>query len=80
MLRLHDAMKADSEYQQKARQHEIRFHAGSSWIVQTDHVSHAAMAGQHVLEQTFYLPVRAMLDESLSPLRTLEKILGVALV
>ena len=76
MLQIHDRMKADLEYQKQAAQEEIHFHPGSSWIVQTDHVSHAAMTGQYVLEQTFYLPVNAMLNPTLSPLRTLENLTG----
>lgn len=80
MLRMHDIMKADDEYQKNVPQQEIRFPPGSTWIVQTDHVSHAAMTGQFLLEQTFYLPVKAMLDESLSPLRVLEKMLQQKLV
>jgi hypothetical protein len=79
MLRMHNLMKADEDYQQKAPQQEIHFRPGSTWIVQTDHVSHAAMQGQHVLEQTFYLPVSAMLDESRSPLKVLEKMLNTRL-
>jgi hypothetical protein len=34
------------------------------------------MAGQYQLEQTFLLPVDAMLDESRSPLRILERLTG----
>ncbi|RDI39213.1 Kdo hydroxylase family protein [Aquicella lusitana] len=80
MLQIHDHMKADERYQQQADQQEIRFPAGSAWIVQTDDVSHAAMQGQYLLEQTFYLPVHAMQDETRSPLRILEKITGQCLV
>lgn len=80
MLKMHNAMKADEVYQKEAPQEEVRFPAGSSWIVQTDDVSHAAMQGQYVLEQTFYLPLKAMKDESKSPLRILEKLLGKKLV
>lgn len=76
MLQIHDAMKADEEYQRNARQTEMRFPAGSTWIVQTDHVSHAAMSGQYMLEQTFYLPVEGMQNAELSPLRVLERKLG----
>jgi hypothetical protein len=75
MLQLHDFMKQDSAYQKNATQQECRFAANTTWVVQTDHVSHAAMSGKHVLEQTFYLPVTAMLNESLSPLRILERLL-----
>jgi hypothetical protein len=76
MLEMHDKMKADDEYQEQAHQQEIRFPANSSWIVQTDHVSHAAMQGQYVLEQTFYLPIQAMQEEALAPIRILEKLLS----
>ncbi len=76
MLQLHNAMKADNTYQQQAKQMELRLPSGSSWVVQTDQVSHAAMSGQHMFEQTFYLPVSAMRDENRSPLKILEKLVG----
>lgn len=76
MLQMHNLMKADDEYQKDAAQQEVCFPPGSTWIVQTDDVSHAAMQGQYVLEQTFYLPVKAMKDESKSPLRILERLLN----
>lgn len=80
MLNIHDSMKADNGYQEKAKQQEIHFPSGSTWLVQTDDVSHAAMKGQYVLEQTFYLPVKAMRDENKSPLRVLERLLKTKLV
>ena len=80
MLQIHNNMKADTHYQKNASQKEALFMPGQTWIVQTDHVSHAAMAGQHVLEQTFYLPVEAMANPELSPLKTLERLVGKSLV
>lgn len=80
MLQIHDRMKADLNYQKNVPQSEISLAPNTSWIVYTDHVSHAAMSGQHVLEQTFYLPVDAMVNQSLSPLRVLEKVTGRTLV
>lgn len=80
MLNIHDNMKADMDYQKNVTQAEIAFLPGNTWIVQTDHVSHAAMSGQHMLEQTFYLPVSAMREPGLSPLRVLEKMTGKELV
>ncbi len=80
MLKLHDAMKADNVYQQTAPQETIDFPAGSAWACFTDQVSHAAMAGQHQLEQTFALPVEAMQDPGTSPLRVLERLEGRSLV
>lgn len=80
MLKIHNFMKADLQYQKNAQQTEIHFPPASSWIVMTDHVSHAALQGQHALEQTFYLPVSAMQDESISPLRVLERLKSSRLV
>jgi hypothetical protein len=75
MLQLHDRMKADSAYQSEAPQGVYEFRAGSTWIVFTDQVSHAAMQGQYALEQTFYLPVDCMRDPTLAPVRVLERLL-----
>lgn len=80
MLQMHNLMKGDSHYQKTVSQEEIAFPPGCSWIVYTDQVSHAAMSGQHVLEQTFHLPVTALKNESTNPLRVLEKHLGKSLV
>lgn len=80
MLQLHDNMKADEHYQATANQKRVEFEPNTTWIVQTDHVSHAAMSGQYLLEQTFYLPVHGMQNPELSPLRVLEKMTGERLV
>ena len=80
MLQLHDRMKADLAYQAQAPQTPIDFPAGSTWIAFTDQVSHAAMAGQYQLEQTFLLPVDAMERPERSPLRVLERIKDRSLV
>jgi hypothetical protein len=80
MLQLHDRMKADSTYQRDAPQTRLEFPSGTTWMAFTDQVSHAAMAGQYQLEQTFLLPVDAMIDEQRSPLRVLERITGRRLI
>ncbi len=54
----------------------VEFPSGTTWVAFTDQVSHAAMAGQYQLEQTFVLPVEALADESRSPLRILERLKG----
>jgi hypothetical protein len=74
MLQLHDCMKADRGYQAETPQTAVEFPAGSTWIAFTDCVSHAAMAGQYQLEQTFLVPVEAMRQPGRSPLRILERI------
>lgn len=80
MLHMHNKMKEDSRYQRDVAFEEVCFPPGSSWIVYTDQVSHAAISGQHVLEQTFHLPVTALKGESTAPLRVLEKHFGCALI
>jgi hypothetical protein len=80
MLHIHNAMKRDRFYQKNVPQEEIRFPSGSSWIVYTDQASHAAMSGQHVLEQTFHLPVKGLYHLPTSPLHILEKALQKTLV
>jgi hypothetical protein len=76
MLQLHDLMKADDDFQAHTPQTAVDFPAGSTWMAFTDQVSHAAMAGQYQLEQTFLLPVDAMEDPQRSPLRILERLKG----
>lgn len=80
MLRIHDTMKGDSRYQKTVSQSEVKFPPGSTWIVYTDQVSHAAMSGQHVLEQTFHLPLGAIKNKSTTPLKVLEKRLNRKLI
>lgn len=80
MLQIHDTMKGDIAYQQTISAQEFSFPSGSSWIVMTDKVSHAALSGQFILEQTFYLPVEAMQQPDQAPLRILEKMAGKSLV
>jgi hypothetical protein len=76
MLQLHDRMKADAKFQARSPQMAVDFPPGATWLAFTDEVSHAAMAGQHQLEQTFLLPVDAMTQPERSPLRILERIKG----
>jgi len=74
MLQLHDAAKLDAAYQSDAPRREVAFPPGSTWIVYTDSVVHAAIAGRFALEQTFYLPLSAMTAPEASPARILERI------
>ena len=76
MLQLHDAAKLDDAWQASTPRRELRFAAGSSWVVFTDGVLHAALEGRFALEQTFLLPVEAMSDPAVAPLRTLERLTG----
>ena len=74
MLKTHDAMKMDDAYQASVERQDVHFAAGETWVVYSDQVSHAALGGQHLMEQTFYLPADRMLDPEQSPLRVLERL------
>jgi hypothetical protein len=80
MVQLHDAMKADMQYQKNCPYTEIKFKPGSTWVVCTDQVSHAALSGRFMLEQTMTLPVEAMQRAERSPLKVLERLTGRELV
>jgi hypothetical protein len=76
MLQLHDLMKADEDYQRNAAQQEVALAAGSTWVCFSDQTVHAAMAGQHLMEQTFHLPVDRLYDPLSSPLAILTRLAG----
>ncbi|PXX49116.1 MULTISPECIES: Kdo hydroxylase family protein [Aquitalea] len=76
MLHLHDAMKADMDYQRSCPQETMPFPPGCGWVCFSDHASHAVMSGQFMLEQTFWLPAQDMADPTRSPLAELQAITG----
>ncbi|HEY1394133.1 MAG TPA: Kdo hydroxylase family protein, partial [Methylibium sp.] len=76
MLGLHDAMKADADYQQNGVQTTVEFAAGTAWVCYSDQTPHAAMSGQHMLEQTLFVALSALSHPELSPLAVLERLSG----
>jgi hypothetical protein len=76
MLQLHDRAKADAAFQMSSPQARVDFAPGTSWVVFSDQVLHAAMGGQHMMEQTFYLDVAHQQRPEASPRGTLERLLG----
>ncbi len=80
MLALHDGAKLDDAWQASAPHKEVELPAGSTWIVYTDGVLHAALRGRHAFEQTYLMPVDAMVRPERSPLRVLERLAGRPLV
>ncbi len=76
MLQMHDRMKLDDDYQRTVPHQVVEFPPGATWIVFTDQVSHAAMSGQHALEQTYMLALDGMADPAQAPVRVLERLKG----
>ncbi|MEO8057858.1 MAG: Kdo hydroxylase family protein [Burkholderiales bacterium] len=79
MLQLHDRAKADADFQRHSPQADVSFAPGTTWVVYSDQVLHAAMGGQHMMEQTFYLDSAMLQQPDSSPLHTLERLLGRSL-
>ena len=56
------------------------FPPGTSWLVYTDQVLHAALGGEFALEQTFHLDVDQMVQPERAPIKVLERLSGRSLV
>jgi hypothetical protein len=80
MLRFHDYLKENSEFQEKCLKVKLEFPPLSTWIVFTDCTAHAVMSGQFALEQTFLIPPRALVAKQQAPYRILEELVGLPLV
>jgi hypothetical protein len=74
MMRFHNFLKENSRWQAECAKYPFQFPSGSSWMVYTDTVPHAVLAGQYALEQTFLVLPQTMVRPEISPLRVLEEI------
>lgn len=80
MMELHNAMKENAEFQRDCVKERVQFPPGSSWMVYTETVPHAVLAGQYALEQTFLVDHAAMVTPESAPVAILEKMAGARLV
>jgi hypothetical protein len=80
MMRFHNFLKENPRFQSSCAKYAFQFPPGSSWMVYTDTVPHAVLAGQYALEQTFLVRPEAMVRPEISPLRVLEEIAQAPLV
>jgi 3-deoxy-D-manno-oct-2-ulosonic acid (Kdo) hydroxylase len=80
MMRFHNFLKENARFQAECAKYPWQFPAGSSWMVYTDTVPHAVLAGQYALEQTLLVKPEALVTPETSPLKVLEGIAGTALV
>jgi hypothetical protein len=80
MMRFHNFLKENADFQRDCTKNHFDFPPGSSWMVYTDTVSHAVLSGQYALEQTFLVAPEAMVRPEVSPLGVLERMAGAKLV
>jgi hypothetical protein len=80
MMRFHNFLKENSRFQAECAKYLWQFPPGSSWMVYTDTVPHAVLAGQYALEQTLLVAPEALVASETSPLKVLEAIAGTTLI
>ncbi len=80
MMRFHNFLKENRDFQSSCPKYDYQFPPGSSWMVYTDMVPHAVLCGQYALEQTFLVSPEAMVAPRHAPLTVLEELAGARLV
>lgn len=80
MLRFHDYLKENAEFQESCAKFRLEFPPLATWIVFTDCVAHAVISGQYAIEQTFLIPTQALVAPQSAPYRILEGLAGRPLV
>jgi 3-deoxy-D-manno-octulosonic acid hydroxylase-like protein len=76
MLRFHDFLKENEDFQKTAPREQFSFPPGSTWLVFTDGVSHAVLSGRHALEQTFLIARDSLVSSHSAPISILERLAG----
>lgn len=79
MLRFHNYLKADREFQATCRKQVWEFPPQTTWILFTDLVPHAALSGRYALEQTYIVSRHSMVCPEKAPLSVLERLSGARL-
>ncbi|MBV9155463.1 MAG: Kdo hydroxylase family protein [Acidobacteriaceae bacterium] len=80
MLRFHDYLKHNADFQANCTKYRIEFPPGSTWLTFTDVLPHSVQSGQHALEQTFIVARASMANPENAPVSILERICGRPLV
>jgi len=74
MLRFHDYLKFNAEYQRTCAKYRFDFPPDSTWMVFTDVVPHAVLSGQFALEQTVIVRRENLAGKQHAPIAILEDI------
>jgi hypothetical protein len=77
MLRFHDFLKANDDFQEKGPKRFWRFPPGACWLAITDTASHAVLRGRFALEHSYFLDPRSLALPDEAPAALLERACGV---
>lgn len=67
MLRLHDFLKSDLDFQQRGPRRLWRFPPGSAWLAMTDACTHADLRGRFALEHSFFVAPHVLALPDVAP-------------
>lgn len=76
MLRFHEYLKRNDEFQKNTPKYPFNFPPGSTWLTFTDVLPHSVLSGQHALEQTFIIARESMANVEDAPVAILERLCG----
>jgi hypothetical protein len=77
MLRLHDFLKANDDFQHRCPKKLWHFPPGSAWLAITDTASHAVLRGRYALEHSYFLDPKTLALPDESPAALLERACGL---
>jgi len=67
MLRLHDFLKANHDFQRHGSRRLWYFPPGSAWLAMTDGCTYAELRGQYALEHSFFVRPEVLVRPDLAP-------------
>jgi 3-deoxy-D-manno-oct-2-ulosonic acid (Kdo) hydroxylase len=76
MLRFHDHLKANDEFQEREPKCIWKFPPGSVWLAMTDTCSHSVLSGRYALEHSYFIAPESQALPEESPAALLEKACG----
>jgi hypothetical protein len=76
MLRFHNFLKADSDFQERSSKRYWTFPPGSGWMVLTDVCTHAALRGRYALEHSYFIAPAVLALPAESPAALLQRACG----
>ena len=80
MLRFHDFLKTNEEFQDRCPKRIWKFPPGSAWMCMTDTTSHAALRGRYALEHSYFISAQSLLLPEESPPALLARACGMAVL
>jgi len=74
MLRLHNYLKGNDDFQERAPRRLWHFKPGSAWLLFSDAISHAELRGQFALEHSYFVPQHTLALPDQAPAALLERL------